>query len=298
MKIDLNEVAVFNAIITAGSFTQAAFLLDTPKSTVSRKFAQLEKRLGIPLLTRSSRGITLTTVGKHYHQHYAQALIHIENAELSIQNIQGEPTGKLRIAMPLAFDTPFIINTIGQFCERYPKINIDIKLDDRNLDLIKEGIDITFRAGPLKDSSLVATLIAKTPFILCASISYLKGRSIPTNLHDLKSHTLICHNQFLPWKAQYQDENIEYSPEARYSSNDIGNVHKLISNHLGIGPIPTMICAQELKQGNLKKLLPQYAFEDCDIHLVYPSRKGLSSKVSLFKSFFIEQSNLHSPWSG
>lgn len=298
MKIDLNELAIFDAIVTTGSFTKAALLLDMPKSTVSRKVMQLENSLKTTLLVRNARIVSLTSEGKAYHQYCAEVLSHIHNAELSIQDIQKCPKGRLRIAMPLAFDTPFIINTIGKFCQLYPEVNIDLKLDDRNLDLIKEGIDITFRTGPLKDSTLVASLVAKTPFILCASSEYLQDHLPIENLDDLAVHSLVCHNQFMPWKLTFQEEPFAFQPSPRYTSNDIGNIHKLILGNLGIGPIPKMICSEDIQSGKLKRVLPQYEFEDCDVYLVYPARHGLSNKVSAFREFFIKESQLQSPWSG
>lgn len=292
---DLNEMAIFAKVVEAGSFTKAADRMGLPKSTVSRKISQLEERLDVRLLNRTTRVLKPTETGKIYYQHCSKMLEEAEEADRAITKMQAEPTGLLRISAPLSFGEKFLQEALDIFLSKHPQVSIDLVLDNKNLDLVVDEIDVAFRVGPLADSSLVARKLGPAQMVLCASQSYLDEHGTPAKPSDLYQHVLIKHPVA---HLELEGPNgIEYiDAQARVVANDMVFIKNMVKRGLGIGGVPLAIAEDELRAGELIPVLTHYPFVTREFYLVYPSRRQLPSKVVAFIDFIMEHCLEHLPW--
>lgn len=292
---DLNEMAIFAVVVDSGSFTKAAEKLKLPKSTVSRKVSQLERRVGVRLINRTTRNLKPTETGKVYHQHCLKMLEQAEEADRVVNNMQSEPSGLLRISTPLAFGTPFFISTIKSFLDQYPKVNIEIVADNKSLDMLDEEIDIAFRIGPLADSSLVTRNLGTARLSLCASPDYLAKHGQPKSLEDLDNHTCISHPAS-PWIFNRTGQEVEIEPRARMTANDMEMIKNMALEGMGIAAAPQILISEDIREGRLVTLLPDMPFVERTFYLVYPSRREPPSKVVAFTEFIFSNCQPIPPW--
>ena len=177
--LDLNDVAVFARVVEAGSFTGAARLLGIPKTTVSRRIAELEREVGMRLLQRTTRSLNMTDAGRLYYEESSRGLRAIEDANLRLADARAEPSGTICVSAPVAFGSFFLADTVFDFLAAYPKTRVELRLTDDKLNLVEDGIDLAFRTGALANSTLVARKLGSTHKILCASPAYLELRGVP-----------------------------------------------------------------------------------------------------------------------
>ncbi len=292
---DLNEMAIFAKVVEAGSFTKAADRMGLPKSTVSRKISQLEERLDVRLLNRTTRVLKPTETGKLYYQHCSKMLEEAEEADRAITKMQAEPTGVLRISAPLSFGEKFLQEALHTFLSKHPQISVDLVLDNKNLDLVVDEIDVAFRVGPLADSSLVARKLGPAQMVLLASKAYADREGLPLKPSDLYQHVLIKHPVA---HLELEGPNgIEYidSP-AKMVANDMVFIKNMVKRGLGIGGVPLAIAEDELRSGELIPVLAGFPFVTREFYLVYPSRRQLPSKVVAFIDFVMEHCLEQLPW--
>jgi DNA-binding transcriptional LysR family regulator len=292
---DLNEMAIFAVVVGSGSFTKAADKLKLPKSTVSRKVSQLEKRVGVRLINRTTRNLKPTETGKLYYEHCLKMLEQAEEADRVVNNMQAEPSGTLRISTPLSFGTPFFIGTIKRFMEQYPKVNVEIFSDDKVVDLLEQEIDVAFRVGPLSDSSLIARNLGTARLSLCASPEYIEKNGAPTSIQNLEEHTCVSHPANT-WSFQTSNGVYEFEPKSRMSANDMELVHRMVLEGFGIGAVPQIFIAEDIRAGRLIPLLEDTPFQDRTFYLVYPSRREPPSKVVAFTDFIFSSCKPVPPW--
>lgn len=293
---DLNEMAIFAVVVGSGSFTKAADKLKLPKSTVSRKVSQLEKRIGVRLINRTTRNLKPTETGKLYYEHCVRMVEQAEEADRVVNNMQAEPSGLLRISTPLSFGTPFFISTIKRFMETYPKVNVEIVADDKSVDMLDLEIDMAFRVGPLSDSSLVTRNLGTARLSLCASPAYLAKNGAPKNLDDLKNHTCICYPG-APWTfIGNQGQPVEVDVGPRMTANDMVMIKNMILEGFGIGAAPQILISEDVRAGRLIPLLPDTPFQERTFYLVYPSRREPPSKVVAFTEFIFKSCQPMPPW--
>lgn len=292
---DLNEMAIFAIVVNTGSFTKAADKLKLPKSTVSRKVSQLEKRVGVRLINRTTRNLKPTETGKLYYSQCLKMLEQAEEADRIVTNMQSEPSGLLRISTPLSFGTPFFIKVIKRFLEKYPKVNIEIVADNKQVDLLEHEVDIAFRIGPLSDSSLIARNIGTARLSLCATPEYLAQYGEPKTIQELEQHTCISHPAS-PWVFQNSTGNIEFQPSSRMIANDMEMIRKMVKQGFGIGAVPQILISDDLNDKSLIPVLPEFPFLDRTFYLVYPSRREPPSKVVAFTDFIFSNCQPIAPW--
>lgn len=293
---DLNEMAVFAKVVDTGSFTKAADKLGLPKSTVSRKISQLEERLGVRLLNRTTRALKPTETGKAYYFHCAKMVEEAEDANSVVTNMQSEPTGKLRISAPLAFGEPFLQDLLEEFLSLHPQISIELLLDNRNVDLVEEEYDAAFRVGPLADSSFVARGLGKAQLIICASPEYLEKNGIPRTPQDLHDHSIVRHPT-APWELEGADGVELLELKSRLTLNDMSLIKSLVKRGTGIGMVPGALGLQEFESGELVPLLLDYPMVEKMMYLVYASRKQPPSKLVSFIDFVMDRCRPMAPWS-
>ena len=296
-EFDLNEMAIFVRVVESGSFTGAAKALGLPKSTVSRKITQLEERLGVRLIQRTTRSLSLTDTGSAYHEQCSRILGEIEEANAAVTQMQSTPTGTLRITAPVLFGSTALSSLISEYMELHPQVNIDLILSDQRLDLVQEGIDVAFRVGHLEDSSLIGRYLGDVTAMLCASPEYIERHGTPKHPNDIHQHQVIAASGWTQWSLkgpEGQEVNINTKP--RLTVNDLSSLYTLALAGTGIAALPVLISASAIKKKNLVPVLCDWPFEAHPIHTLYASNRHLSAKVRTFVDFIIDSVRPNPPW--
>ena len=294
--LHLNEMAIFVAVTQAKSFTLAATQLKMPKSTVSYKITQLEESLGVRLLQRSTRKIKLTERGAEYFKHCLAVVEAAEKADATLQELQQEPRGTLRLSTAPGFMPNFLAEILRTFLEKYQGLNVDVVTSARWLDLIDEGIDLALRIGPLPDTSLIARFVCPIQRYLVASPEYLKNNKEIIRIDDLSQHSCITYDLASSWIFNHKGKAIRYSPQSRVSSNDLQSVKQMALHGLGVAVLPDIWVFKEIQQGQLIRCLPKTKLEERSLHIVYPSRKQVNANITSLSEHIIQSCNPDPPW--
>jgi len=283
--MDLNDIVVFTKVVETKSFTGAAEQLGLPKSTVSRKLAQLEERLGVRLVQRTTRKLALTDIGQAYYERASRIVSDLAAAEQLVMDMQSTPRGRLRVTAPIDLSTLFLGGIVADFIAQHPEINVELDATDRVVDLIEEGFDVGIRFGQLPESTLIARKLATFEPVLVASPAYLARRSTPATIEELEDHDKVL---FLPstrtqgWTMVNGDQTYELTPPARFSSNNIMAVRDAVLAGAGIGSLTEFMVACDIREGKLVHILPEWRGRKTDVHAVYPARQNIPPRLSLF----------------
>jgi len=282
--VDLDGIAVFVKVVQAGSFSQAAKLLNMPNSTVSAKVAALEKRLGVTLLQRTTRRLHLTEPGAGYFRRCLQALEGLQAAESELESERSETKGVLRLTAPVELGRSALPPVLDVLMKRHPAIEIDLIITNRLVDLVAENIDVAVRAGPLKDSGLIARRFVLGQFGLWASPSYLKNNSVPRNPDELKEHDCLRFAPFTGRKLQLTNgrERAQIALAGRITADDFEALRALAVLGWGIALLPSFLCAEEAKERKLVSVLPNWRGDSVTISVVYPAQRFVSPKIRAF----------------
>lgn len=289
--MDLNEIVIFTRVAQVESFARAARELGMPKSTVSRKVAELEKRLGARLVHRTTRKLSLTDAGRIYFDHGMRVMAELEAAELSVMRMQEVPRGLLRVTAPVGLTR--LGDIVSDFLRRYPEVEVSLLCTDRVVDLVEEGFDVAIRAGKLVDSSLVAKRLGEERWVLVASPRYLAEAGPVASPSDLESRDSIVFvgggTKRTHWTLERDGESIHVPLRSRLRVNDIDMVKDAALAGLGIAMLPNSRCHAELRQKRLQLVLPDWQLPSAPIHAVYPSTRHLSPKVRAFVDHLTER---------
>jgi DNA-binding transcriptional LysR family regulator len=281
---DLSEIGVFVKVVQVGSFSQAARDLGLPKSTVSRKVAQLEERLGARLLQRTTRKVALTEVGAMYHERCARILPELEDAERAVIELQDVPRGLLRIAAPLRFG--LLGPVVAEFLSLYPDVRVEVVCSDRIVDLIEEGFDLAIRAGTLADGSLIARrLMDSIPHFIVAAPSYLERRGTPEDPSELGKHDCLVfsgNRDRGSWRFRRGSKTVDVTVSGRAAMNDFDLLRQTAIAGHGIARMPAPTACADLRAGNLVRVLEDWDTAEVPLSIVYPSTRHLSPKVRAF----------------
>ncbi len=286
-------IPVFVAVVENGGFSAAARTLGISKSAVSKRINQLEKHLGVRLLHRTTRKLSLTEAGERYFEHAAQALAAAGRAEDAVTELQGEPQGKLRISSPMSFGRLHVAPLIPKLLKRYPKLQIDLVMDDRTVDLVAAGLDVANRSGSgnLPDSTLMARKLAPLRQVLCASPDYIGRYGLPDTPAELTEHNCVLFSlssDANEWTLVGDDEPEIVSVSGNYRVNNSEALHEALTEGIGIGRLPTFVAGPDLKTGRLVTLFESYRIPDQTFYAVFPEREYLPAKVRAFLNFAIE----------
>ncbi len=285
----MHSMAVFRRVVEAKSFSAVARETNMSQSTVSKHIAALEERLDTKLLNRSTRSLKLTEAGKEYYHHCIRILNDFQEAEASVGKGKIKPTGTLRISTGAAFGRTYMLPYLNEFFSTYPDINIDLLFDDDYIDLVKQGIDLAIRIGPLADSTLIARKIGTSPRVVVASTEYLVKHGRPKKPADLMKHNCLLYSlQKTPdlWyfnSAQEGDESIRVSGRLKASSPDA--ICDATVEGMGISVLCEWYARKYIKDGRLKVILQDYHPTAYDINAVYPERKFVPQKVKRMIEF-------------
>ena len=297
--MDLNEIVVFARVVETRSFTAAAQQLGLPKSTVSRKVAQLEERLGVRLLQRTTRKLSLTEVGQAYYERCARIVQDIAAAEQVVTDMQTAPRGLLRVTVPIDLGSTYLGALVADFLAAYPEIQVDLDLADRIVDLIEEGVDLGLRIGPLTESTLIARKLGVVQLRVCASPAYLARRGTPSALAQLADHDALVFapsGRVVPWTLHGPDGAVEDAPlRSRLVSNGVLALRDAARAGAGIALLPEPVIADDVAAGRLQIVLPLWTMSQAELFAVYPSTRNLSPTVRAFLEFVIARMS-PPPW--
>jgi DNA-binding transcriptional LysR family regulator len=288
--LDLNEIAAFATVVEEGGFTAAAKKLGVPKSTVSRRVARLEDELGVRLLQRTTRRLGLTELGESYYQRVSQALRSLDQAHDELSEAQDRPRGLLRVTAPPDFGIAYLGELVAAFTEQYPDVTVWVELSGRMVDLVAEGFDLALRAGVLRDSSLVARRITAAEGWLVASPVYLEGHPAPQRADDLVEHQCVIYERSGELRGlvlEGPEGLVTLTVRGRVSGNDFGFLRRAILAGCGIGLLPGFLCKDDLAEGKLVRVLPDYKLPGGAFYLVYPSARHLPAKARVFRDFVV-----------
>lgn len=289
--VDLNEILVFCRVAQAGSFTAAARVLGLPKSTVSRKIQDLETRLGVTLLKRTTRKLHLTDAGQQLFQGSRGPLADLESlTELTAAN-QSEPQGRVRVTAPTDVGNVVLSKVLSGFLKRHPKLVLDLSLTDRRVDLVGEGFDIAIRVGNLPDSSLVARKIGMTHSRLFASPNFVKREGPFRHPRDVEEHlrfrfSLVPDDQFLLLRGPGGTVKLQCNEVLAVDSFLV--IRELLLQSQGIGMIPGFLAHEDVERKRLVTVLPEWSGRSAPLSLLYSRQRFLSPGVRSVLDFLHE----------
>jgi DNA-binding transcriptional LysR family regulator len=282
---DLNDILIFVKVAHFESFSRAARSLGMPVSTVSRRLSALEAQLGVTLLQRTTRRLTLTAQGRAYFSECQEPLSHLLDAERVLTETQKKPEGTLRISVPVMLGQEPFLEFISAFLKTHPRIRVDLFITNLFLDLIAENTDIAIRFGELKDSSVVAKRLGTSIRYLVAAPAYLQGRKAPLEPDDLETHECIllnAKNHEAEWDLVSGRRKARVRVSGPVSSRDFDSVSAFVYRGHGIGLLPSNYCERQIANGELVRLLPKWSSPPVPVYAVYPTRKFLPSKLHAF----------------
>ena len=290
----IDEREVFLAVVNARGFTAAARQLNTTPAAVSRRIKALEERLGIRLLQRTTRKVRLTSAGESYFANLQRLIYELHCVEDELSDASEKLRGKLKISAPVSFGQRRLSGKISQFAQAHPAVAITLDLDDKQNDLINEGIDVAVRISHLLDSSLVARPIAPIPKYICASPEYIDQMGEPKNIDDLLKHrclhySLISEREEWKFNTTKGEQSVSIKPD--YCSNNGDVLAEMACEGLGLINLPGFIVEGYLASGRLIRLLTNHELTPLTLSVVYPSRRHLSARVKALVDFLLDALN-------
>ena len=287
----LTGIRVFRQVVESGSFVAAADRLEMSTSMVSKHVMRLEKRLGVRLLNRNTRALSLTEPGRVYFERCKPILDDLEATELELGSLGTVPRGTLRITCPSWFAGQQMADVLVQFRHRFPEILVDASFEDRLVDLVEEGYDLAMRVAPAARSlpaGLIARPLRPMPFFIMASRAYLKARGEPHSPEDLTRHDFVAVGGLESLTLLGPDGRIEVPirPVVRYRA--MAGVANAVAAGIGIAPLSGYFLDDPLFQDTLVPILTRYSLQEATLYLVYGSRKYLPLKTRAFIDFAIE----------
>lgn len=285
------EMQAFVAVVDASSFVKAADSLGMSKSAVSRLVGDLEARLGVRLLQRTTRKLSLTGEGEVFRERCKELLSNMEEAEAEVTARSGEAAGLLRINAPHTFGLTYLAPLWPAFMQRHPKVMVDVTLGDRMVDLVEEGYDLAVRIARLPSSSLISRQLASTRMVLCASPDYLRRHGTPGHPSDLVHHPVVTYSLLAMgdhWQFEGPDGETVVKVVPRMRSNSGDTCCAAALQGAGIVLQPTFLVAPYLQTGALVEVLPAYRSIELGVYAVYPTRKHVARKVRLMVDFLVE----------
>ena len=291
---------VFTSVVESGSFARAAEQLHLSATATSRHVAELEKHLGAQLLQRSTRRLSLTSIGADYYDRCRLILADVEEAEVQAATAESQPRGVLRLSLPHSFGLRYIAPMIPDFCKRYPDLQLELSFSDQKVDLVEEGIDMAIRiTGELK-TTLVARKLADAGFTCCASPVYLQRHGAPQTPDDLRRHNCITYS-YAPaanlWTFTHEGRLVDIQVKGSLRANS-GDMNRLAAmNGLGIAMLPTFMICDELQSGALLPILKDCPIPEKQVYAVYLPSARRTARIRAMVDYLWEALGRgHPPW--
>jgi DNA-binding transcriptional LysR family regulator len=293
---DLVDVLAFVRVVETGGFARAAERMGMSKSIVSRRVARLEDQLGAKLLTRSAQGTQPTDAGQAYYERAANVLAELDAAREIVADSVTQIAGPLRLTAPLTFGTMYLADALADFAKLNPRVELDISLDDRVVDLLSGGYDLAVRIGTLPDSALVARKIAPVRTSLVASPGYLEERGRPSRPSDLVHHDLLLYSNSGPWRFRVGNRWEPARGRQRLRTNNGILVREAACAGLGLCLLPNFIAGPALQNGSLERLLADFPLEEVALHAVMPPGKAITARVRALVEFLAARFGPEPSW--
>ncbi len=292
--MDYNDVPLFVRVVESGSFTGAAHATGLPKSSVSRSVARLEQDLGVRLLQRTTRKLSLTEAGRAFFERVRGPVAGVDEAADAVRELGGEPRGLVRMSAPSDAYAFGAAEAIAEFVRRYPAIRVELALTTRRVDLVAEGFDLAIRAGRLEDSTLVVRRIAAAPLAMFAAPSYLKRRGHPKSLAELAQHECVLfrsHGGKAMWTLEGPEGERSVEVKGAISVDEMAFLMRACVAGAGIALFPVPLAREPVERGALEPLLSAYTLSPggSALHVVLPSATFVPTRVALLRDHLVRR---------
>jgi DNA-binding transcriptional LysR family regulator len=295
----LDAMNAFARVVAAGSYAEAARRLGLTRSAVSKAVTELEQLLGVRLLDRTTRKVTATEAGRAYYERVTGILADVESTESAVSRLHEEPKGLLKINAPMSFGTLYLGPAIAEFMVAYPELRIELLLNDRFIDPVEEGVDVTVRIGALPDSSLIARRLAPARRVLAASPAYLKTHGTPRTPEELTQHRALTFGNMQAvqrWELSRGGETFNVPVTSCLCSNNGDVLRAVALNGNGILLLPTFLVGPDIAAGKLKIVLPDYEPAGLGIYALYAPNRYLAAKTRVFIDFLAQRFGPEPEW--
>jgi DNA-binding transcriptional LysR family regulator len=285
------EMQTFAAVVDAGSFVKAADALAMSKAAVSRYVGDLEARLGVRLLHRTTRSLSLTEEGQVFHARCKELLSEVDEAEAEITSGIADASGLVRVNAPVTFGIRHLAPLWGEFRAMHPKVTLDVTLADRVVDLVDEGYDLAIRIATLPNSTLISKRLSTTRMVLCASPHYLEQRGTPRRPAELADHAIIAYSYWSTkdeWHFDGPQGKVSVRTQPCMHTNSGDTCRAAALAHQGVILQPSFLVGEDLLAGTLVELMPGFKSIELGIYAVYPTRKHVSPKVRVLIDFLAD----------
>lgn len=283
--MDLAALQAFVKVAQIGSFTGAANALNTQKAHLSRVVSQLERELGVRLLERTTRALSLTEVGREFFERAVGILVSVEDAQRAVQKAQGEPRGTLKLTCGVEFGMIAVTGWIGRYMHRHPQVNVQVDFTGRIVDIVHEGFDLAIRVGSLADSTLTARKLGELAYGLFAAPDYLLRRGFPARPTDLAGHDVLAFaggSHQTTWTLAQGAQIERVTLQARLKANNVFAVRDAALTGLGVAQLPLVVAAPAVQSGQLQPVLSAWSPPNVPVHAVFASARYLTPKVRAF----------------
>ncbi|EOA9033483.1 LysR family transcriptional regulator [Vibrio harveyi] len=288
----LSAMRAFVRVVQTGSFSATGREMNTSQTTISKKVAALEKKIGVKLLARSSRDHALTPAGAKYYQTCVDILGELDEAEAEARSEVASPQGTIRISAPVAFGRILLAPIMAEFFQRYSDIKVDLQLSDQHTDLISDGIDVAIRAKQLEDSTLIARHLFDNPMLVLAAPSYLQQHGAPKTLEDLKQHNCLVYSRMKDinvWSFTKQNQKHAVAVNGNFQSDNGDVLLEVALTGMGIVTLPIWMVEHHLKEGRLTQLMNDYTGQNLPFNAVYLQSRYTPLKVRCLIDFLKEK---------
>lgn len=286
-RTSLNDIAVFMAVADGGSFSAGARISGLTRSAAGKAVARLEERLGVRLLNRTTRALSLTDEGRSFHAHGMHIIDAVDQAESSVSSQAGIPRGVLRLSAPHAFGQRVVMPFIEKFLGQWPDTQIEASFTDRLVDVVEEGFDLVIRFGGMTaDSRLISRVLTRDRYMLVASADYVARHGRPDGVEELLRHPCLAfssrgHRQ--QWRFANQAGHwLAATVKTRLRLDSGEALHNAVARHLGIALMPSFLVAEDVRSGSFVHILPDMPTEGVEINIVYPDRRLMDPRTRQF----------------
>jgi DNA-binding transcriptional LysR family regulator len=298
-SVDIVDVLAFVRVVETGAFARAAERMDISKSILSRRVARLEEQLGAKLLTRTAQGATPTDIGQAYYERASNILADLEAAQEIVADAVTQVAGPIRITAPLSFGTQHLAPALAEFARTHPKVELDVSLNDRTVDLLAGGFDMAVRIGNLPDSALVARKIAPVRAVVVASPQYLEERGRPVHPRELADHDLLLYTNiptYEQWRFRLGNRWEHVKGHVRFRADNGEMLREAACAGLGIVILPSFIASASIRSGALEVLFRDYPLEEIGLHLVMPPGRASTARVRALIDFLSRRFGPEPSW--
>ena len=291
-------IALFIRVVETGSFSKAAVETGITQPTATKAVAAMEQRLGVRLLHRSTRGVTLTEVGALYYEKCKLIAREIEEADNLATLLQSKVGGHLRVSTSVAFGRRVVVPLVMHYMQQHPDITLNLTFDDRYVNLVEQGVDLAIRMGPMADSTLGARYLGTNPWLMVAAPSYLQARGTPVSAADLSAHDCVVYSSVQGddrWSLRTPaGQKLSVPVKGPLRSNNLSAVLAAARAGMGLAVLPWYVARESLADGAVVPILTDHGLPEQEVHAVFPSPKLVPLKVTSFSTFL--QQSLAGDW--